>query len=69
MNRLEQHHEQLFKAQEQAVRIEADGELTEEQIKEKCTELKNYILEKDTLLGRFINPKLTKIWDSKRRKV
>lgn len=67
MNRLEEHHKQLFEAQEKAVRIEADGELTEEQIKTKCTELKNYILEKDTLNNGFINPKLTKIWNSKRK--
>lgn len=67
MNRLDKHHEQLFEAQEKAVRIEADGELTEEQIKTKCTELKNYILEKDTLNNGFINPKLTKIWNSKRK--
>lgn len=67
MNRLDKHHEQLFIAQEKAVRIEADGALSEEEIKAKCNELKNYILEKDTLNNGFINPKLIKIWNSKRK--
>lgn len=67
MNRLDEHHAQLFEAQEKAVRIEAEGLLSEEEIKAKCTELRNYILEKDTLNNGFINPKLTKIWNSKRK--
>lgn len=67
MSRLDEHHTKLFEAQEKAVRIEADGELTEEQIKTRCVELKNYIIEKDTMSNEFRNPKLAKIWNSKRK--
>lgn len=67
MNRIEEYHKQLFENQERAVRLEADELTTEEQIKSRCAELQNHIIETESINNRFRNPKLKKIWESTRK--
>lgn len=62
---LRESREQLWKFQEMAVR-ERHPEFTEEQIKARCEELKNYILEADAN-QRPLTMKMAKIWNTRRR--
>lgn len=63
MSRIAEYHKQLFEAQERAARIENE-DFTEEQIMQRCVELKNHIIDSESINNRFRNPTLQKIWTS-----
>lgn len=54
MNRIEQYQKNLFELQERAVRMENE-DWTEEQIKQRCAELKNHIIDSESINNRFRN--------------
>jgi len=64
MNRIEEYHKHLFECQENAVRKECEEGTTEEQIKARITELKNHIIDSESVNNRFRNPALHKLWNS-----
>lgn len=59
------HNKTLFEAQEATVRL-MHPDWTEEQIKERCTELQNHIIDRESNRG-FANPVLQKIWEKKKK--
>lgn len=63
MSRIEQNHKLLFECQEKSVRMENE-EWTEEQIQQRCAELRNHIVDAESVNNRFRNPALHKIWNS-----
>lgn len=63
MNRVEEYQKILFDAQERSVRLENE-DLTEEQIKQRCAEFKNHIINSESVNNRFRNPALQKIWSA-----
>lgn len=58
---IEQYRKELFQLHERAVRVEHE-DWTEEQIKQRCIELKNHIIDSESINNRFRNPELQKIW-------
>lgn len=58
---IEEYRKHLFECQERAVRTEHE-DWTEEQIKQRCEELKNHIIDSESINNRFRNPILQKIW-------
>lgn len=60
-----EYHKRLFEAQEKAVRM-YNEDWTEEQIRERCNELKNIIISKEDINNRFRNERLNKIWKARR---
>ncbi len=67
MNRIDEHHKHIFELQVNAVKTEMDENATEEQINTRCEELKNIILDGESMNNRFTNPALQRIWNSKPR--
>lgn len=67
-NRISQYHKALFDAQEKTVRMESAEGATEEQIQNRCIELRNIIIDNESLNNGFRNPRLSKIWASTRKK-
>ena len=63
---IEQYHKNLFEAQERTVRME-HPDFTDEQISNRCAELKNHIIESESINNRFRNPELQKIWSAPSR--
>lgn len=63
MSRVEQYHKQLFESQERAVRIENE-DWTDEQVQQRCIELRNHIVDSESVNNRFRNPTLQKIWSA-----
>lgn len=62
-NRIEQYREKLFTAQRIAVIQECpDEEPTPEYIEERCTQLRNQIIDSENINNRFRNPTLQKIF-------
>lgn len=58
------YHKHLFECQERAVRMEAEEGTTEEQIQQRCAELRNHIIDSESMNNRFRNPALHRIWNS-----
>lgn len=67
MSRIDQYRKKLFEYQERSVRLEAEEGTTEEQIQQRCTELRNHIIDKESVNNRFRNPKLHSIFNSPAR--
>lgn len=65
MKTIAEHHQQIFQAQEKAVRMYHE-DWTEEQIIDRCNELKSITLSKEDINNRFRNERLNKIWNAKR---
>lgn len=63
-NRIDQYRNNLFECQERAVRLEAEEGTTEEQIKKRCEELRNHIIDSESINNRFRNPTLQKIFSA-----
>ena len=64
-SKIENYRKVLFEAQRIAVIQESpDDEPTEEYIESKCAELKNKIIDAESINNRFRNPKLHAIWNS-----
>lgn len=60
---ISEYRKNLFECQERAVRLENE-EWTEDQIQQRCQELKNHIIDSESINNRFRNPALQKIWSS-----
>jgi hypothetical protein len=65
MSLLDEHHETLFKAQEHTVRM-MNPDFSEEQILQRCSDLKNQILDAEQNRG-ISNEVVRKIWEKKSR--
>lgn len=63
-NTIEKYRQRLFEAQRIAVIQELPEEATEDQINQRCTELKNQIIDSESVNNRFRNPALHKIFNS-----
>lgn len=63
MSRVDEYRKNLFESQERAVRIENE-DWTEEQIKQRCAELRNHVVDSESVNNRFRNPTLQRIWTS-----
>lgn len=60
---VDQYRTNLFELQEREVRMNHE-DWTEEKIKQRCAELKNHIIDSESINNRFRNPVLQKIWSS-----
>lgn len=63
-NTIEKYRQRLFEAQRIAVIQELPEEATEDKINQRCTELKNQIIDSESVNNRFRNPALHKIFNS-----
>lgn len=61
---IDQYRKQLFEAQERSVRMEAEEGTTEDQIQKRCAELRNQIINAESINNRFRNPALHRIFNS-----
>ena len=64
---IDQYHKNLFECQERAVRLEADEEVTEDEIQKRISELRNHVINSEAINNRFRNTTLHRIWNSKPR--
>lgn len=62
-----EYHKKLFELQERAVRMEFEEGTPEDQIQKRIAELRNHIIDSESINNRFRNPALQKIWSAPAR--
>lgn len=66
-SKIEEFYKNLFTAQERTIRMMAEEGTTEAEIMARVTELRNYVIDSDSMNNSFKNDKLNKIWKGKRK--